>query len=189
MTEVCDAEWREVKARQWRARLPCANERHIGRVGSWIGKERCFAVSYVIEKRNVNALNQQRRRVLAAWVCLFAAVALYAPLAGAAWSAHAMSCCTGEYCPIAEHHHHKKQIAPHPDMDCGHDMGAMMDCSMSCCEGPEKPLVTAVAFVLPDVTIASALFAVTDAADSVRALAIPRSLEPVSPPPRFAHAS
>jgi hypothetical protein len=138
---------------------------------------------------NVKASSQRRKRIVVAWVCLFAAVALYAPLAGAAWSAHAMSCCTGEYCPIAQHHHQKKQAPRHSDMDCGHDMGEMMDCSMSCCQGSENPLVTAVAFVLPDVTSASAPVAVTGAAESLHAIEIPRSLKPLSPPPRFALAS
>ena len=133
--------------------------------------------------------SQQRKTIVAAWVCLFAAVALYAPLAGAAWSAHAMSCCTGDYCPIAQHHHQKKQASPHSDMDCGHDMGEMMNCSMSCCQGSEKPLVTSVAFVLPDMVSASAPIAVTGAADTLQSLEIPRSLKPVSPPPRFAHVS
>jgi len=99
-----------------------------------------------------------------------------------------MACCTGDYCPIAQHHHQKKQASPHSEMDCGHDMGEMMDCSMSCCQMSKNPLVTAVAFVLPDVTFASASIAVTGAADTLRALEIPRSLKPLSPPPRFAHA-
>ncbi len=137
---------------------------------------------------NVKASSRQSKRIVAAWICLFAAVALYAPLAGAAWSAHAMSCCTGDYCPIAEHHHQKKQASPHADMDCGHDMGEMMDCSMSCSQGSEKPLVTAVAFVLPDLAFASAPILVASAAETLQSLEILRSLRPLSPPPRFAHA-
>jgi hypothetical protein len=153
-----------------------------------MGRERRFAVSYVIETRNVIASSQQRKRIVAAWVCLFAAMALYAPLAGAAWSAHAMSCCAGDYCPVAAHHHQKKQASPNSDIDCGDMGGAMMNCSMSCCQGSEKPLVTAVAFVLPDVGVTSAPRAVTRAADALQSLEIPRSLKPVSPPPRFVHA-
>jgi hypothetical protein len=115
-------------------------------------------------------------------------MALYAPLAGAAWSAHAMSCCTGDYCPIAQHHHQKRQASPHSDMDSEHDMGEMMDCSMSCCQESENPLVTAVAFVVPDMSSISAPIAVTGAADTLRSFEIPRSLKPLSPPPRFAHS-
>jgi hypothetical protein len=99
-----------------------------------------------------------------------------------------MSCCTGEYCPIAQHHHQKKQVSPHSEMDCGHDIGEMMSCSMSCCQGSEQPLVTAVAFVVPDMAFASAHISVTAAADSLQALEIPRSLKPLSPPPRLANA-
>jgi len=169
--------------RLWEARL-CKKETY------WMGRKHRFAVSYVIKRRDVNASSQKRKGIFAAWVCLFAAVALYAPLAGAAWSVHAMSCCTGEYCPIAAHHHHqKKQAASHSEMDCGHDLGAMMNCSMSCCENSEKPLVTAVAFVLPNAVLTSAAMAVSGADEALQVLEIPRSLTPLSPPPRFANAS
>ena len=136
----------------------------------------------------MNASSQNRWRIVAAWVCLFAAVALYAPLAGGAWSAHAMACCAGDQCPIAQHHHQKKQPLPHADIDCGHDMGEMMNCSMSCCQNLEKPLVTAVAFVLPDAEFASASSLVVGVAEVVQSLEIPRSVKPLSPPPRLAHA-
>jgi len=136
----------------------------------------------------VNGSSQDRKRVLAAWVCLLAAVTLYAPLAGAAWWVHSMACCTADHCPIAQHHHQKKKASPHSDMDCGHDTGEMMDCSMSCCQDSEKPLVTAVAFVLPHLVSAFAPASVVPATESARAVAILRSIEPLSPPPRFAHA-
>src|ERR1700682_3629690 len=107
----------------------------------------------------VNASSHQRKRIVAAWVCLFAAVALYAPLAGGAWSAHAMACCAGDHCPIAQHHryHGEKQASSRAEMDCGHDTdsGEVMNCSMSCCQNSEKPLVTAVAFVLPGLALIS----------------------------------
>ncbi len=136
----------------------------------------------------MNASSQDRKRIVAARVCLFAAVALYAPLAGAAWSVHAMACCAGDHCPIAQHHHQKKQASPHAEMDCGHDMGEMMNCSMSCCQNSEKPLVTAVAFVLPPVAFTSAAVSVVDVAEDLQSLEIPRSIKPLSPPPRFANA-
>jgi hypothetical protein len=136
----------------------------------------------------VNASSQDRKRVLAAWVCLLAAVALYAPLAGAAWSVHSMACCTGDHCPIAQHHHQKKHATPHSEMDCGHDMGEMMDCSMSCCQDSEKPLATAVAFVVPHLVSTFAPASVVRAPETPRAVAIPRAVKPLSPPPRFAYA-
>jgi len=127
--------------------------------------------------------------LLAAWLCLLAAVALYAPLAAAAWSAHSMACCTGDQCPIAAHHHQKKQASSHSDMDCGHDMGnEMMNCSMSCCQNSENPIVTAVAFVLPDAAIASAPVALANSTSAAQSTELPRPAQPLSPPPRFAFA-
>ena len=131
---------------------------------------------------------QEIGRILAAWMCLFAAVALYAPLAAAAWSAHAMACCTGDHCPIAQHHHSQKAPPRHSHMDCGQEMGEMMDCSMSCCRSSEKPLVTAVAFVLPHLASAFAPASVVPAAETAHTVAIPRAVKPLSPPPRLAHA-
>jgi hypothetical protein len=127
-------------------------------------------------------------RLLTAWVCLLAAVALYAPLAAAAWSAHSMACCTGDQCPIAAHHHQKKQASPHSDMDCGHDMVEMTTCSMSCCQNSENPIVTAVAFVLPDTAVASAPIAFVNATSISQSTELLRRAEPLSPPPRFAVA-
>jgi hypothetical protein len=126
--------------------------------------------------------------LLAAWVCLLAAVALYAPLAAAAWSAHSMACCTGDQCPIAAHHHQKKQASPRSDMDCGHDMGdALANCSMSC-QNSENPIVTAVAFVLPRAAVTSAPVAIVNAGSIVQSTELPRPAEPLSPPPRLAFA-
>ena len=139
------------------------------------------------EQGNVNASSQQRKRIVAAWVCLLTAAFLYAPLAAASWSAHAMACCTGDYCPIAQHHHQKKPASAQPEMDCGHELGEMMNCSMSCCQRSENPLVTAVAFVLPEVSSTSVSTAVSGSIEISQLLAIPRSLKPLSPPPRFAH--
>ncbi len=136
----------------------------------------------------MNASSQDRKRIVAAWACLLAAVALYAPLAGGAWSAHAMACCTGDHCPIAQHHHQKKQAPPHSEMDCVHEIGEMMNCAMSCCQNSEQPLVTAVAFVLPDAAFSWAAISVVGVADAVQSTEIPRSIRPLSPPPRLADA-
>src|SRR5258708_30025800 len=90
------------------------------------------------------------RGIWGVWRSLFVGVFFYTPLAAATWSAHAMACCTGDHCPIPQHHHRQKAPAPqHSHMDCEHDMGEMMNCSMSCCQSSEKPLVTAVAVLLP----------------------------------------
>jgi len=76
------------------------------------------------------------------------------------------------------------------DLDAARDAtarGHQVVCAMSCCPESENPLVTAIAFVLPHVSSASANIAVTGAAGTLQALEIPRSLKPLSPPPRFAH--
>jgi hypothetical protein len=68
-------------------------------------------------------------------------------------------------------------------------MSNVMDCSMSCCQDPDKPVVTAVAFVLPHAVFTSTSMLVTRADDAPRFVEIPRSTEPVSPPPRIAAAA
>jgi hypothetical protein len=158
--------------------------RHI-----WDGRERGFGLSCVIGNKNVSAASRHRKRIVAGWVCLFAAAFLYAPLAAATWSAHAMACCSGNQCPIAAHHH--RQNAPasqHSHVDCEHDVGEMMNCSMSCCESSEKRLVTAVAFVLPHLVSATAPVSFVAASETAHVVALPRPVKPLSPPPRLAHA-
>ena len=151
-----------------------------------MGTKRGFGLSYVIENRNVDGLRTGRGRIVGAWVCLLAAVFLYAPLAAATWSARAMACCSGDSCPIAAHHHRQKVPAQQRShMDCEHDAGEMMNCSMSCCQSSEKPLVTAVAFVLPHLVSAITPASVVSATETAHAVAIPQSAEPLSPPPRL----
>jgi hypothetical protein len=62
-----------------------------------------------------------------------------------------------------------------------------MDCSMSCCESSEKPLVTAVTFVLPHLVSVVPPASVVSVAEDARAVAIPQSAKPLSPPPRSLH--
>jgi len=73
-------------------------------------------------------------------------------------------------------------------MECGHDMGEMMECSMSCCQDSEKPLVTAVAFVLPHPLSGFTPASVISSAEIAHAVAVPRPVKPLSPPPRLAYA-
>jgi hypothetical protein len=124
---------------------------------------------------------------------LLAVVLIYGPLAGAAWSSHAMACCTDDHCNIPQHHHQKTREHSASNTagttNCGHDMSGMTNCSMSCCQDPDKPVVTAVAFVLPHRAFASASMQVTRSDDAPRAVEIPRSVEPLSPPPRVAAAA
>src|SRR5216684_8099824 len=82
---------------------------------------------------HMQTVRQNRRRSIAASICLLMVVLLYAPLAGAAWSSYQSACCMSGQCKIPAHHHHKAPAVPANHMDCGHDMGGMMACAMSCC--------------------------------------------------------
>src|SRR5260370_5261494 len=99
-----------------------------------------------------------------------------------------MACCTADHCAIAQHHHQKKHATPDSEMDCGHGMGEMMDCSMSCCQDSEKPLATAEAFVLPHQMFPFAPPCLVPAAGTARAFAVPRDVSPLSPQHRLSHA-
>jgi hypothetical protein len=131
----------------------------------------------------VHPTNQDRGRTFGAWVCLLTAIFLYAPLAGAAWSARSMACCTGDHCDIPQHYHRHHTAGE--QMDCGHDMSGMMACSMSCCEKTDSPVVTAVAFVLPQPAGVGQTVRITRASENAHVSEIPRSIRPASPPPRF----
>jgi hypothetical protein len=129
-----------------------------------------------------------RARSSSAILCLLAAALLYAPLATTAWSSYSAACCTSDQCPIPEHHHHKSPATPTHHMDCGHDMVAMMACSMSCCPNTERPAVASAVFVLPAPFQLAAPAGFTSAIHLVNSLDSPRFIEPLSPPPRFATA-
>jgi len=65
----------------------------------------------------------------------------------------------------------------------------MMNCSMSCCQDPDKPVVVSAAFVLPPPTTAASAIIVTRAVERVHSIEIPRTIEPLSPPPRTDNAA
>jgi hypothetical protein len=132
---------------------------------------------------------QSRRRSISASSCLLVVVLLYAPLAGAAWVSYQTACCTTGQCPIAAHHHQKAPVTPANHMDCGHDMPGMMRCAMSCCQDSDRSLLTSVAFVLPRALAAATVTAVKSPIELAKPFDFPRSLEPVSPPPRFVLAA
>src|SRR5256884_4550184 len=94
--------------------------------------------------------SQNRRRSLLAVLCLVAVALLYAPLGGAVWSLYsAPFCTTGTQCPVHGHHHSQTPSGPEHAMDCGHDLPALPECSMSCCHHPERPAPAPVVFLLP----------------------------------------
>lgn len=137
----------------------------------------------IMYRKIVSTPYQKRLRVWSACVCLLATVLLFAPLAGAAWSAHAAACCTGDHCPIPEHHH--RSNAPQQDASCEHQAGDMMACSMNCCQSTEHPLLASLAFLLPDVALLSGPDGLTLLAQDPQAKEFPRSPEVLFPPPRL----
>jgi hypothetical protein len=130
-----------------------------------------------------------RRRSISASICLLVVVLIYAPLAGVAWAAYQSSCCTTGQCPIAAHQHQKTPAAPANHMDCGHDMAGMMACTMSCCHDSDRSLVTSMAFVLPPSLTPGHAVAIKSPIKLAKPLDFPRSIEPLSPPPRFISAA
>src|SRR5882724_5805498 len=137
----------------------------------------------------MESVRQNRRRAIAASICLLTVLLLYAPLAGAAWSSYQSACCMSGQCKIPAHHHHKTPAAPTNHMDCGHDMSGMMDCAISCCHDSDRSLITSIAFVLPpSVTVVPAV-ASESQIELAKPLDFPRSVEPLSPPPRFFSAA
>jgi hypothetical protein len=138
--------------------------------------------------QHMQTTREHRRRSISASICLLVVVLLYAPLAGAAWSSYQSACCTSDQCPIPEHHHHKAPASPANHMDCGHDMAAMMACTMSCCHDSDRSMVASIAFVLPPVIAVAAPGAIKSPVQSARPLDLQRSIEPLSPPPRLVPA-
>jgi len=130
--------------------------------------------------------DQRRQRSISASMCLLVVVLLYAPLAGAAWSSSRSACCTSGQCPVPAHHHQK---TPANHMDCGHEMSGMMACSMSCCHDSDRWLVTSIAFVLPASVAVDVAAAINSPMELAKASDFPRSIEPLSPPPRSVSAA
>jgi len=70
-------------------------------------------------------------------------------------------------------------------MDCGHDMRGMMSCALSCCHDADRSLMASIAFVLPSSQVAAVAAATKSPITVAKPLGFPRSIEPLSPPPRF----
>src|SRR6266853_1384362 len=138
---------------------------------------------------SMHTARQTRRRTISASICLLMVALLYAPFAGAAWASYVMACCTSGQCPIAAHHHHKAPPAAANHMDCGHDMPGMTTCVISCCHDSEHSLFTSMAFVLPPPVAAANIATINSPIELAKPLDFPRSIEPLSPPPRFVSAA
>jgi hypothetical protein len=74
-------------------------------------------------------------------------------------------------------------------MDCGHEMAGMTACSMSCCHDSDRSLVASMAFVLPPPAVAAEATSIKSPIELAKPLDFPRSIEPLSPPPRFIPAA
>ena len=130
-------------------------------------------------------------RLMGAWVCLVAALLLWAPMWAIAWQARGMPCCTGNECPVRGHAGSKRvaknvsAAQENAPMKCRRGSQAgLMECRMSCCQNQEQALVGAVIFVLPEATTISvpSTFRTTEGKPLVRVIA--HLFEPPSPPPR-----
>jgi hypothetical protein len=129
---------------------------------------------------------QNSQRHLAVWLCLFAALCLYAPLALSAWPASS-SCCEAGLCAMPEHHHRSAASNSDKGSDtsahCDHQPG-MTNCNMSCCDQQQRAPIAPVAYVLPaPASLASlALAARTPQAATPNSFFV--AIDPLSPPPR-----
>ena len=139
--------------------------------------------------RKMQTVRHNHRRSISASICLLVVVLLYAPLAGAAWASYQSACCMNGQCSIAAHHHQKAPVAPANHMDCGHEMSGMMACAISCCHDSDRSLIASIAFVLPPSPAAAVTIATKSPITLARPLDFPRSIEPLSPPPRFRSAA
>jgi len=126
---------------------------------------------------------QNSQRLLAAWLCLFAALCLYAPLTLSAWPA-SQSCCAGGLCAMPEHH--QRGAAPNSESSaqCDHHSTGMPDCNMSCCEQKERASVAPVAYLLPDPLSLAAPVVTARSLQVATPNSFFVSLDPLSPPPR-----
>ena len=135
---------------------------------------------------------QKRFQRASASFCLLAIALLYAPLAVAALLTRVMSCCSGDYCPIAQHHHHKLPAAPPQEsspMDCDHGTATDHDMgSMTCCQNSDFSIMPSSAFLLPSLAPQVRPLTILHPLETAHAIEIPRSLKPPSPPPRFSSA-
>jgi len=130
-----------------------------------------------------------RKPIFSASLCLLAVILLYAPFAATAWTARGMACCAGDHCPIPQHHHQKAPVAPDVVEDCVHNMGGLTACTMSCCHPSDRPVVVSIAFVLPASPSVPALATAMRSGAQLKQLELPRSSQPLSPPPRVSTAT
>jgi hypothetical protein len=131
----------------------------------------------------MNFARNNSRRVAAVWVCLFAAICLYAPMALAAWPA-AATCCHGNSCAIPEHHHRQADTDAGNGARCEHGVSGISACGMSCCHDVEGASFTSMAYVMPLPLTISAPIGDAQRISVRSSDEFLRSLQPLPPPPR-----
>jgi len=131
----------------------------------------------------MRAARHNSRQLFPAWICIFAALCLYAPLAVAAWPASA-SCCDGNRCAVPTHTHGNAKSETGRAMQCKHGAASMANCSMACCQQQEGTPIAPVTFVMPPPVALSAPVADASRVCILEPNEFSRSAEPLSPPPR-----
>ncbi len=74
-------------------------------------------------------------------------------------------------------------------MDCSYEMADLYTCTMSCCQNPDRPAITSVAFVLPPAVSIPALVAFESVFEPPKSPDYLLSIAPLSPPPRLSPAA
>jgi len=125
-------------------------------------------------------------RKVGACVCLLAVLLLWTPAWAMALQSHQMDCCSGGMC--AAHSHRSKSNDPAP-IDCDHHGGSqktsgLADCSMSCCQSPERPAAIGTVFVLPLPAQISVPVVGVASHPQLTLTAFAHTPEPITPPPR-----
>ena len=134
-------------------------------------------------------------RKTAAWVCLVAAILLWAPLWVAAFQTNGMGCCAAGLCPAHGRHNPEKaterQTASNEASgECeqhqgsGHKHQGAMSCSMSCYHQSGDSLMTAAIFIMPATPTLCRPAGATTADDELTSRAFIPAIKPPSPPPR-----
>jgi len=151
--------------------------------------ERETVVSYLRRSQHMNRTRKCRfstRQRLSALVCLVALMLMYAQIASAAVMVITGTCCSGDQCPIHGNHQHS-QKTDDPPMDCAHgehNMSTMDNCSLSCCQDSERPVVHAILFLLTPLSVSTSLASSSAIPFLCAITKISLAHAPLAPPPK-----
>ena len=149
---------------------------------------RSAVFSLLVDMRPSLQLPLAPGKKLAACLCLFAVLCLWAPAWAIAWQAQPMDCCAGGMCSSHGHHSRPSKPASAP-VDCEHHgstekSSGLTGCAVSCCHAPEIPAVVSTIFVMPLSTLISAPVVALAPQSQIILVAFAHTSEPLSPPPR-----